>query len=123
MKLGSRPHRAIAVVMAFAILMVGAPMLPANATTDCDQMAMTMPAQMTMDMKSAATRPHEMPEKPGLPCSDGLSCLGAAGCASLSADQAPAAYLPRIGLANANWTNRLAGPAVAYKPALPPPIV
>lgn len=112
-------QRLLAVLMALTILVVGAPLVPAAAATDCAQMAMAMDMPMPMDMTSAPQKPAQ---KPGLPCNDGVNCLGAAGCAFPSVDQAPAAWLPRTAAADANWANRLAGPSVAYKPALPPPI-
>ena len=122
MILGSLRRRLTALLMAFAILVVGAPMLPANAATDCDHMAMVMAGsmQMTMDMKSTPAKSQQTPAKPGLPCNDNLSCLGGAGCAAPSADQVAVA-LPRITTADANWSALLAGPSISYKPAVPPP--
>jgi hypothetical protein len=117
--MGSLRRRVFAVVMAIAILIVGAPMLPANAAMDCGQMAMAN--SMAMDMKSAPT--HQMPAKQGLPCNDGLNCLGGAGCAAPVIDQPAVVFSPGIATADANWINRLGGPSIAYKPALPPPIV
>ena len=112
-------RRALAVMMAIAILIVGAPLLPANAAMDCGQMAMA--ESMAMDMKSAPA--HQMPTKQGLPCNDGLNCLGGAGCAAPSLDRVSIASLPAIATADQSWTNQLGGPSVAYKPALPPPII
>jgi hypothetical protein len=109
--------------MALAIILVGAPILPANAATNCDQMAMAMaaPMQMKMDMKSGLAKSQQTPAKPSLPCNDNLTCLGGAGCVTPSADHLSVASLPRITTADANWTGQLAGPSVAYKPAVPPP--
>jgi hypothetical protein len=117
MTLASLRRRTFAVMMAIAILIVGAPMLPASAAADCDHMAVS---SMAMDMKSAPSQ--EMPAKPGLPCTDNLTCLGGAGCAAPSFDQLSVASLPSIATADANWSSRLGGPSIAYKPALPPPI-
>ena len=107
-------RRMLVVMMAAAILVVGAPVLPAGAATDCGHMA------MTMDMKSAPAQ--KMPAKPALPCQDGLNCLGGAGCAAPAFDQLPAVSLPGIATLDAKWASRLAGPSIAHKPALPPPI-
>ena len=125
MTLGSLRRRLTALLMAFAILVVAAPMLPASAASDCcDQMGMSMtgPMSMTMDMKSAPAKSHKMPAKPGLPCNESLNCMGGAGCAAPAFDLVTVAALPGIGSADANWTSQLAGPSIAYKPALPPPI-
>ena len=119
MTFGSFRRRYFAVMMAIAILIVGAPFLPANAAMDCGQMATT--DSMTMDMKS--TPSHQIPAKPGLPCNDGLNCLGAAGCAAPVLDQPSIVSSLGITVADATWTHRLGGPSVAYKPALPPPIL
>jgi hypothetical protein len=116
--MGSLRRRIFAAMMAIAILIVGAPLLPANAAMDCGQMAMA--DSMAMDMKSAPT--HQMPAKQGLPCNDGLSCLGGAGCAAPVIDLLSVVSLPGIATADANWVSRLGGPSIAYKPALPPPI-
>jgi hypothetical protein len=123
MTLGSLRRRLTAILMAFAILLVGAPMLPANAATDCDHMAMTTSssAQITMDVKSTPAKSHEMPGKSGLPCSDNLSCLGGAGCAAPSMDQVSVVSLPRIAMADANWASQPSGSSVAYEPPVPPP--
>jgi hypothetical protein len=123
MTLGSLRRRLTAVLMAVAILLVGAPTLPVNAATDCDHMAMTMSSsmQMTMDMKSAPAKSDEMPGKPGFPCDDNLSCLGGAGCAAPAMDQVSIVSLPRIATADANWASQSSGPSVSYKPAVPPP--
>ena len=124
MTLGLIRSRLTAVLMALAIFMVAAPMLPASTATDCcDQMGMPMAdsMSMTMDMKSPA-KSHQMPAKPGLPCNESLNCLGGAGCAAPTFDLISVAALPGIGIADANWTSQLAGPSIAYKPALPPPI-
>ena len=126
MNLGLIRQRLTALMMAFAILMVAAPMLPASAATDCcDQMGMSMSGSMsmTMDMKSSPTKSHQTPAKPGLPCNESLNCLGGAGCAAPTFDLVSIAALPGIGIADAHWTSQLAGPSVAYKPALPPPII
>lgn len=110
-------RRLFAVLMAVAILAVGAPVLPARAATDCERMAMAV--SMAMDMKSS---PRPAPEKSNRPCNDGLNCLGAAGCAAPSAAQVSVTHSPAIATADANWPSRFGGPSVAHKPALPPPI-
>jgi hypothetical protein len=108
--------------MAVAILVIASPLLPANAASDCDHMSMSsMPMAMdkAMDMKA----PLQKAPKPDLPCNDGMSCFGSAGCCAPAIDQASLVSLPKMEIADAHWTSQLAGPDVARKPALPPPIV
>lgn len=114
-------RRLLAVMMAVAILVAGAPMLPASAAMDCGDMAMDMTMPMAMDMKNPSSQ--KMPVKPVLPCNDGFNCLGGAGCAAPAFDYLSAASLPKIATLDANWASRLGRPGIAHKPALPPPIV
>jgi len=118
-------RRLTALMMALAILIVAVPMLPASAATNCcDQMGMSMSGSMsmTMDMKSSPAKSHQTPAKPGLPCNESLNCMGGAGCAAPAFSLISVPALLGIGILDANWTSQLAGPSVAYKPALPPPI-
>lgn len=116
MCLGLLRRRVFSLVMAVAILVVGAPVLPASAAMDCDQMS------MAMDMKSAPSDPQKMPIKPTLPCNDGLACLGAAGCAAPALIGLSVVSLPGMASNDPNWTSQLGDPGIAHKPALPPPI-
>jgi hypothetical protein len=126
MNLGPFHRRLTAMTAALAIFVVGVPMLPASAATiGCDQAATAMPASMPMmmDMKSIAATPEKSPAKPHTPCSDmGMNCI-AGGCAAPSmSDQSGVTPLPPIGAASVAWETQIAGPSMAYKPALPPPI-
>lgn len=114
-------RRLTAVLMAIAILLAGAPMVPAMAG-ECDHMAMSSMTPGPMAMKSAPAKPRQMPQKPGLPCNNNLSCLGSAGCAALAIDQAAVVLLPRMDSSDTGWPSRIGDPGIAHKPALPPPI-
>jgi hypothetical protein len=125
MTLGLYPRRLLSTLVALAVLMIATPLLPAKAASDCDHMSMSasMAMDMKMDMKPAPATSQKSPMKPGLPCNDGLNCLGSAGCCTASSDQVAVATLPDVGWADAHWAGQSDGPSIAYKPALPPPIL
>lgn len=124
MRSKSLPRRLLSLVLAMAVLMVIAPLLPARAASDCDHMSMSaaMAMDMKMDMRSQPAKSENKPTKPGLPCGDGLNCLGSAGCCAQAIDQVSVVSLPNMAVADTDWTSRRAGPGIAHKPALPPPI-
>lgn len=118
-------RRLLSLLMAFAIILVATPLLPAKAVSGCDHMSMSASMRemdMKADLMSGQANSQNSPAKPTVPCNENLNCLGCAGCAAPATNQVSVVPLPKIITAEANWTSRLAGLTIAYKPALPPPI-